>query len=464
MPDLRRFVRETAGASYYREQPLEILRFARSKAIFARYRSSPDAIIAALGFEVLASRAGLDRWAKPLGEMVERIDRVNREETDQGAMALDGALLVYSIVRSLEPELVIETGVAVGVSTAFDRCRTARERSRELDLGGSAPDRRDGRRWNPVRLGEPEVGWAIPDQIRHELGDRHELVLEDVRTALPRLLDDHGTVDFFLHDDLHTPAHMAWEYDLVWPVLSPGGVLMSDDVNHAWLAFAAQHGLDAVAAANISRLRPCASQRRRALPTGNHVIWRSLVLIIGLVAVGCASTGSGSNGEEASRQTASTQVPPVPDDTIMIAPDADAAEVVAAADPGAHFVFAPGVHRSVSLIPRDGDAYSAAPRAVLSGAVVVDGFVSDDRGWVVEVDVEPLDPYGECRDGTERCGLPEEIWVDGEVIERVGSADDVDDDSWWFDPTGPSVLLGLRSRRSPGRAQCHHQRVSWRGP
>jgi predicted O-methyltransferase YrrM len=254
MPDLRRFVRETAGASYYREQPLEILRFARSKAMFARHRSSPDAIIAALGFDVLASRAGLDRWAKPLGEMVERIDRVNRDETDQGAMALDGALLVYSIVRSLEPALVIETGVASGVSTAFIGAALLENGHGNLisvDLPPIAETVADG---TPYDWVSREVGWAIPDQIRHELGDRHELVLEDVRTALPRLLEDHGTVDFFLHDDLHTPAHMGWEYDLVWPVLSPGGVLMSDDVNHAWLSFAAQHGLETVAAANTSRL------------------------------------------------------------------------------------------------------------------------------------------------------------------------------------------------------------------
>jgi hypothetical protein len=81
------------------------------------------------------------------------------------------------------------------------------------------------------------VGWAIPEALRDRLGPRHEIVLEDVRTCLPRLLDREQAIDLFVHDDLHTPDHMRWEYDLVWPRLRPGGAIVSDDANHAWLAF-----------------------------------------------------------------------------------------------------------------------------------------------------------------------------------------------------------------------------------
>ena len=86
------------------------------------------------------------------------------------------------------------------------------------------------------------VGWAIPQRLRDAVGDRYQLVLEDVRTALPRLLEEEPALDVFVHDDLHTPDHMRWEYELVWPKLRPGGILMSDDINHGWLGFAHAQG------------------------------------------------------------------------------------------------------------------------------------------------------------------------------------------------------------------------------
>lgn len=44
-------------------------------------------------------------------------------------------------------------------------------------------------------------------------------------------------------------------------------VSRADDVNHAWLAFVAKHGLDTVAAANTSRL---ATVRKPATPSATE--------------------------------------------------------------------------------------------------------------------------------------------------------------------------------------------------
>ena len=172
------------------------------------------------------------------------------------------------------------------------------------------------------------------------------------------------------------------------------------------------------------------------------MIWRCVLIITGLVAVGCASGTSGS-GDGTSGSAGSTIVSEAADRLFTIRPDDDATAVVERADPGAHFQFEPGIHRGVSLVPRDGDRFSAAEGAVLSGAVVLEEFVADERGWVAQVDVEPLESYGRCRDGTERCGLPEEVWVDGAPIERVAEVTELSPDSWWFDPAGPSVVLGF---------------------
>jgi predicted O-methyltransferase YrrM len=47
---------------------------------------------------------------------------------------------------------------------------------------------------------------------------------------LPRLLEESGTADLFVHDSLHTYRNMRREFELVWPRLRTGGVILADDV------------------------------------------------------------------------------------------------------------------------------------------------------------------------------------------------------------------------------------------
>ncbi|MEO1065181.1 MAG: class I SAM-dependent methyltransferase [Actinomycetota bacterium] len=254
MPDLARLYRETLGSSYYRSRPLDGARYVATKGRLARHRASPDDIIGGLGFDVLAARAGLDRWSAPLGKMLDETAQVAEEQHEQGAMALEGALLLYGLVRSVRPTLIIETGVASGVSTSFIGAALLENGHGELvsiDLPPHASKIADGGEFDWI---SKPVGWAIPDEIRTGLGDRHELILEDVRTALPRVLSERRDLDMFVHDDLHTPDHMYWEFELVWPHLRPGGVVMSDDINQGWLDFADEVGLGHQALPNTQRL------------------------------------------------------------------------------------------------------------------------------------------------------------------------------------------------------------------
>jgi hypothetical protein len=43
----------------------------------------------------------------------------------------------------------------------------------------------------------------------------------------------------FVHDSLHTYAHMMAEFNLAYPILETGGLMVSDDIdyNSAWLDF-----------------------------------------------------------------------------------------------------------------------------------------------------------------------------------------------------------------------------------
>lgn len=233
MADLRRLSRELAGASYYRRRPLEAARFLASKVRYRSGRCQPGELLAHLGFDP-AVLEGLDTWRGELTAMEARISGV---DSDQGPLSQSSCSLLYGLVRALEPEVTIETGIASGASTAYLAAALVDNGSGRLisvDLPPYHERVEDGSTYDWEAR---PVGWAMPDTLRRQLGPRHEIVLEDVRTCLPRLLDREGAIDLFVHDDLHTPDHMRWEYDLVWPRVRPGGVIVSDDANHAWLSF-----------------------------------------------------------------------------------------------------------------------------------------------------------------------------------------------------------------------------------
>lgn len=74
---------------------------------------------------------------------------------------------------------------------------------------------------------------------------------------LPSLLDELKKVDIFLHDSRHTYRTMMGEYTIVWPHLTEGGLLLSDDVveNDAFIDFAERVRITPVIIGRIGALR-----------------------------------------------------------------------------------------------------------------------------------------------------------------------------------------------------------------
>jgi hypothetical protein len=252
---LTRFAQEVSRASHYRRRPMAALRYAYAKWVFRRYRqTSPAKFLQGLGIDVDLAFLGFSKWRSRLEGVVSAVQRAN---DGQGGISLDDGKILYGLARALKPQDVIETGVAAGVSTSFFGAalvENGRGRLYSIEL----PPRVGGQRaladGSLYAWQERGVGWAIPDEIRSTLGDRHRVILEDARTALPELLGQLPRVDIFFHDDLHTPDHMYWEYEAVWAKLSPLGVLVSDDANHGWIRFCDEHGLNEKAFHNIDRL------------------------------------------------------------------------------------------------------------------------------------------------------------------------------------------------------------------
>ncbi|MEM3860661.1 MAG: class I SAM-dependent methyltransferase [Candidatus Micrarchaeaceae archaeon] len=137
---------------------------------------------------------------------------------------------LYYIVKKYKPEIVVETGVYRGISSAFilqalDENGAGELYSIDLPLAKYATE--DGSiAFSPLGNGE-QTGFAIPDRLKR----KWHLILGDSRVELPKLLDRLGQIDLFYHDSQHTYEFMMWEYRTVFPHLKSGSLITSDDIS-----------------------------------------------------------------------------------------------------------------------------------------------------------------------------------------------------------------------------------------
>jgi predicted O-methyltransferase YrrM len=127
------------------------------------------------------------------------------------------ARLGYLLCRLISPSVVLETGVAYGVSSVFILKAmevNGRGTLHSVDL--------------PPLRSEYERFWGIA--VPEALKDRWRLHRGSSARVLPQLLREIRTIDLFVHDSLHTRGNMRREFDTVWPHLRNGAVLLADDV------------------------------------------------------------------------------------------------------------------------------------------------------------------------------------------------------------------------------------------
>jgi len=125
--------------------------------------------------------------------------------------------LCHSICASLKPRIVVETGVAYGITSAYVLQALHTNSFGELEsvdlppLAGS-----DG----------TFIGFLVPEYLRQ----RWRLHRGSSRILLPRVFGASGPVDLFIHDSLHTYSHMKWEFRIALDALRPGGIIIADDI------------------------------------------------------------------------------------------------------------------------------------------------------------------------------------------------------------------------------------------
>jgi predicted O-methyltransferase YrrM len=171
-------------------------------------------------------------------ELIDDDEFLGHLERNRG-QALGGsrwAAELYVVVRATRPRVVVETGVASGVSSAHIL--------RALAANGEGTlhsiDLPNVQRGSSLPEGRP-AGWIVPDSLR----GRWNLSLGDSKTLLPGLLRTLDRVDVFFHDSDHSYENMAFEFEQAFPKLEHGGLILSDDsdLHPAWNDFCAKHGL-----------------------------------------------------------------------------------------------------------------------------------------------------------------------------------------------------------------------------
>ncbi len=146
-------------------------------------------------------------------------------------------MVLYTICRRQKPDVVVETGVASGVSSSYILCALEQNKHGQLcsiDLPW----------WQ-----EAESGWIIPNYLRN----RWHLIVGKSAEKLAPLLKKVGEIDIFLHDSEHSYQNMLWEFRTAWMYLKAGGLLLSHniDTNDAFSDFGRDCAIEGCSLTNM---------------------------------------------------------------------------------------------------------------------------------------------------------------------------------------------------------------------
>jgi hypothetical protein len=178
-------------------------------------------------------RARLDELVAEIGALLASRGLDYGRQTYGGYSDGDSSLsrAAWCTVLHTRPEIVIETGVARGVT------------SRIVLEALSANDR--GHLWS-IDLPHPfdrrlhaQTGAAVTDACRARWS-----YLEGASSQrLPPLVAELGQVDLFIHDSLHTAKNTVFEMSQAASVMSPRGVMLVDDISthEGFATFAQRH-------------------------------------------------------------------------------------------------------------------------------------------------------------------------------------------------------------------------------
>lgn len=134
-----------------------------------------------------------------------------------------------AIILNEKPEKMIETGLETGFGAEF--YIVAMHLNEKGHLWSVDPEPHFKYKANPI------------------VDPRFTFVKGMSQDVLPKLLEEIGPVDIFLHDSDHGPECQEFEYEMAWKHVRPGGIIASDDPfwgmppHFTWDKFLQRHGV-----------------------------------------------------------------------------------------------------------------------------------------------------------------------------------------------------------------------------
>jgi hypothetical protein len=205
---------------------------ARLEATLDRLHPRPPA--SPVGLDELLDRAGA-ALGRPLRPFLEEPEVAALERRTVLAAMIDDvgprpihnadpglARACYALCRTLRPEVVVETGVANGVTSSFVL--------QALELNGTGA-------LHSVDLPAPGTDPALVGRlVPAELRGRWTLHRGASRRVLPALVRGLGPIGLFVHDSRHTYRNVSRELRTVSPRLGhPAAVIVDDAERHSAL-------------------------------------------------------------------------------------------------------------------------------------------------------------------------------------------------------------------------------------
>lgn len=159
----------------------------------------------------------------------------------------------FALIRKFKPKILVETGVAYGISSSAILLALKMNREGKLisiDLPNKNPsgyEYRDGF-VDPVFIpDQKDAGWLVPSELRN----RWSLKLGKSSDILPSL---NTTLDMFFHDSEHSYENMMSEFMWANQHMESGGIIGADDFhwNDAFLTFVKSQELHEVFPGSIA--------------------------------------------------------------------------------------------------------------------------------------------------------------------------------------------------------------------
>ena len=135
-------------------------------------------------------------------------------------------IFLYALCKIIKPKIIVETGVAYGLSTAYILQALHENKSGILYSIDTK-----FRPWES----EDMIGTCIPENLK----THWKFVNGSSTEKLHDILKLTGQIDIFLHDSMHTYKNMKFEFKTAWPYIKNNGFLLSDDIldNNSFLEF-----------------------------------------------------------------------------------------------------------------------------------------------------------------------------------------------------------------------------------